>query len=54
MWLKLFATLTGRAPEDSHAWILNDEIPAFVGFEGSLTTPGPVWRIELASPRRRG
>jgi hypothetical protein len=54
MWLRLFATLTGRAPEDSHAWILNDEIPAFVGFEGSLTTPGPVWRIELTSPRRRG
>jgi hypothetical protein len=54
MWLKLFATMLGRMPEDLHAWILTDEVPAFVGFEGSLTTPGPVWRIELASPRRPG
>jgi hypothetical protein len=54
MWLKMFAKLTGRTPEDSHAWILSDEVPAFVKFEGSLTTPGPVWRIELVSPRGPG
>src|SRR5439155_8066211 len=29
-WLKLFATLLGRVPPDSHAWIVNDEVPAFV------------------------
>lgn len=52
MWLKLIAKILGRMPEDSHAWILADDVPAFVGFEGSLTTPGPVWRIELVSPRR--
>lgn len=50
-WLKLFATLLGRVPPDYHAWILRDEVPAFVRFEGSLYTPGPVWRIELATPR---
>jgi hypothetical protein len=52
MWLKFFATILRRMPEDLHAWILTDDVPAFVGFSGSLTTPGPVWRIELVSPRR--
>ena len=52
VWLKLFATLFGRVPDDLHAWILADEVPAFVAFEGSLTTTEPVWRIELVSPRR--
>lgn len=51
MWLTLFATVLRRMPEDLHAWILADEVPAFVAFEGALTTPGPTWRIELASPR---
>jgi hypothetical protein len=54
VWLTLFATILGRVPPDLHAWILTDDVPAFVGFEGSLTTPGPVWRIELTSPRRPG
>lgn len=52
MWLKFFATILGRVPPDLHAWIVTDDVPAFVGFEGSLTTPGPVWRIELVSPRK--
>jgi hypothetical protein len=50
-WLKLFATLLGRVPPDSHAWIVRDELPAFVRFEGPLYTMGPVWRIETTSPR---
>jgi hypothetical protein len=50
-WLKLFATLLGRVPPDYHAWIVTDEVPAFVRFEGPLYTMGPVWRIELTSPR---
>jgi hypothetical protein len=54
IWLRFFATILRRVPEDFHAWILTDEVPAFVGFEGSLTTPGPVWRIDLVSPRRPG
>jgi hypothetical protein len=49
--LKLFATLLGRAPPDSHAWIIKDELPAFVRFEGQLAAMGPVWRIETISPR---
>ena len=50
-WLKLFATLLGRVPPDSHAWIISNELPAFVRFEGQLVTMGPVWRIEMASLR---
>ena len=49
--LKLFATLLGRVPPDSHVWIVGDEPPAFVRFEGPLYTMGPVWRIETTSPR---
>jgi len=51
IWLKLFATLLGRMPPDEHVWILMDDVPAFVRFEGPLYPTGPVWRIQLTSPR---
>jgi hypothetical protein len=51
IWLKLIATLLGRVPSDYHAWIITDEVPAFVRFEGPLSATGPVWRVELAIPR---
>ena len=54
MWLKFFAKILGRMPPDLHAWVMNDEVPAFVGFEGTLGTQGQVWRIETVSPRRPG
>lgn len=50
-WLKFFAKLLGRSPPDYHSWIVTDPVPAFVRFEGPLYTAGPVWRIELTSPR---
>jgi hypothetical protein len=50
-WLKLFTTLLGRVPPDNHAWIVTAGVPAFVKFEGPLYMDGPVWRIELTSPR---
>jgi hypothetical protein len=50
-WLKFFASLLGRAPPDHHAWIVTADVPAFVKFEGPLYMKGPVWRIELTSPR---
>ena len=52
VWLKIFSALLGRSPEDAHAWILDGDVPAFVGFEGQLYTSDPVWRIELVSPKR--
>ena len=50
-WLKVLTTLTARAPPDSHAWIFVDDAPSFVRFEGPLYSPGPVWHMELTSPR---
>jgi hypothetical protein len=50
-WLKFFASLLGRVPPDNHAWIVTADVPAFVKFEGPLYMKGPVWRIELTSPR---
>ncbi len=54
IWLTLFATLLGRVPPDQHVWIIDDEVPALVGFEGPIYPTGPVWRIELTSPRWPG
>lgn len=51
MWLTFFATVVGRMPPDNHVWILMDDVPAFVRFEGPLYPTGPVWRIQLTSPR---
>jgi len=51
IWLSLFATVLGGMPPDYRAWIITDEVPAFARFEGPLYTTGPVWRIELTSPR---
>lgn len=46
----IFAKLLGKTPPDSHVWIVTQEVPAFVKFEGPLYM-GPVWRIELAAPK---
>lgn len=45
----IFAALLGKTPPDSHVWIVTEDVPAFVKFEGPLYM-GPVWRIELAAP----
>jgi len=50
-FLKVAAKVLGRDPEDLHAWVATDDVPAFVGFEGSFNTPGPTWRIEVVSPQ---
>ena len=50
-WLNVVTKLTGRTPPDSHAWIFIDDAPSFVRFEGPLFSPGPVWHMELTSPR---
>jgi hypothetical protein len=47
--LGFFARMLGKAPPDSHAWIVADGAPGFVRFEGPLYT-GAVWRLELAAP----
>ena len=50
-WLNVLTTLGGRSPPDSQVWIFTDDAPSFVRFEGPLYSPGPVWRMELTSPR---
>ena len=43
----------GQLPAQFHytCWILIDEVPSFVQFEGPLQLMGPIMRIELVSPR---
>ena len=50
-WLTAISTLLGRTPPDSHAWIVTDDVPAFVRYVGPLHAMGPVWHLELTSPR---
>jgi hypothetical protein len=46
----VFGKLLGKIPADSRVWIATQEAPMFVRFEGPLYS-GPIWRIDLASPR---
>jgi hypothetical protein len=48
--LGMLAPLVGKQPQDSHAWILEGDAPAFVRLEGPLFAGGPSWRIEPSSP----
>lgn len=50
---KFFGKVLGKLPDDFHyyCWILTDEVPAFVQFEGPLQLLGPIVRVELVSPR---
>jgi hypothetical protein len=50
---QFFGKLSGKLPADFHydCWILTDEVPGFVQFEGPLQIMGPIVRIELVSPR---
>lgn len=44
------ASLLGKHPPDFHCWITDDDIPAFVRFEGPLYFKTPTWRIDLVAP----
>jgi hypothetical protein len=46
---RIGAALKKQTPPDSYLWIVTDDVPAFLRFEGPLYS-GPVWRVELASP----
>jgi len=50
---ELLGKATGKIPAQFHydCWILADEVPSFVQFEGPLQLMGPIVRIELVSPR---
>jgi hypothetical protein len=46
----LVAPALGKQPPDTHVWIFEGEVPAFVKSEGPRFEGGPIWRIELATP----
>ncbi len=46
----LFAPLVGKQPPDSHVWILDGEVPAFVRSQAPLFMDGPLWQTDLVSP----
>ena len=50
---KFIGKATGKLPAHFHydCWVLDDEVPSFVQFEGPLQLMGPIVRIELVSPR---
>lgn len=45
------APLVGKQPPDFHIWVTEGEAPAFLGSEGPFYEDGPIWRIELATPK---
>ena len=47
--LKFFAKLKGQNPPNSDVWIVSDDVPAFVRYQGPLYS-GPVWQINLTAP----
>jgi hypothetical protein len=49
---ELLGKATGKLPAEFHyhCWILADEVPSFVHYEGPLQLMGPILRIELVSP----
>lgn len=50
---ELLGRVTGKLPAHFHyeCWILDDEVPGFLQFEGPLQLMGPLLRIKLVSPR---
>lgn len=51
-WLKFVTRPLGRMA-DNHVWILADQVPAFIRFEGPLRMLRPIWQIEWTSPHWR-
>jgi len=47
---RIGAALKRQTPPDSHVWLVTEDVPAFVRFEGPLYA-GPIWRIDLAGLR---
>jgi hypothetical protein len=46
----IIAPLLGKQPPDLYIWVVENEAPGFVRFEGPLEADGPVWRIQMAPP----
>ena len=44
------ASIMGKQPPDTQAWVLTEEAPAFARSDGPFAGDGPVLRMELAIP----
>jgi hypothetical protein len=49
--MAVIAEIAGKSPPTYHVWMLREDVSAFLAAEGPLYLGGPVWRIELTSPR---
>ena len=49
--LLVVAAVLGKSPPDLRYWISTGPAPGFLKFEGAMFLNGPIWRIELATPR---
>jgi hypothetical protein len=49
--LGVLAEIAGKSPPTYHVWMLREDVSAFLAADGPLYVGGPVWRIELTSPR---
>ena len=47
----VIASVLGKTPPDLRFWISTGPAPGFLKFEGAMFLKGPIWRIELATPR---
>jgi hypothetical protein len=45
------APLIGKDPADTQIWVSAGEVHAFVKLQGALYLKGPIWTMELTSPR---
>jgi hypothetical protein len=46
----IIAELAGKAPPDSHVWVMQGEAPAFVKSQSPMFVGAPLWQTELVSP----
>jgi hypothetical protein len=45
------APLVGKQPPDSHIWVAEGEAPTVLGSAAPFYEEGPIWRVELTSPK---
>jgi hypothetical protein len=48
---KVVAPIIGKAPADTHIWMIPGEAPAFVRQQGQFFSGGPIWTVEQTAPK---
>ena len=43
--------IAGKQPEDIHLWLAKSESPTFLKFRGQMYPDGPIWEMEMSTPR---